>query len=240
MFEKERDYPTAFIRNSAPDAHATAVRWVVNQAKIVGGMPLLYAPGRRNYADNPLLSAFAKRHASRTWKSGWDAKWSSGPVLAAWPDQKHLGEIADSGGVRALCVLSWNDSDVAPWVAASGATNLEPAAAGLTVPELDPVVKCALEDLGHRVNHANNLAGSHDQADAKTWFRVLKNAGLPIQPDALYAQALADGWPSRGAERLREMAAKVAAGKSLQGWNEQRWRNDAVARWRAEAQGTTT
>lgn len=236
MFERERDYPTAFIRDIAPDAHAVAVRWVEDQAKVVGGMPLLYAPGRRNYGDNPLLSAFAKRYASRTWKSGWDAKWSSGPVLAAWPDQKHLGEIADSGGVRALCVLAWKDSDVAPWVAASGAINLEPSAEVVTVPELDPVVKCALQDLGHRVNHANCLAGSMDQADAKTWFRVLKQAGLATDPDALYAQALADGWPSRGAERLREMATKVAAGSSLRGWNDQRWANDVVARWRTESQ----
>lgn len=236
MFETERHYPTAFIRNSAQDARALAVRWVVNQAKVVGGIPLLYAPGRRNYLDDPLLSAFAKRYASRTWKSGWDANWSAGPVLAAWPDQKHLGEIADSGGVRALCVLAWNDSDVAPWVAATSAINLGPADAALSLPQLDPVVKCALEDLGHRVNHANNLAGSLDQADARTWFRVLKKAGLPIDPDALYAQALADGWPSRGAERLREMATKVAAGKSLKGWSDQRWASDVVARWRAESQ----
>ena len=49
---------------------------------------------------------------------------------------------------------------------ACGAFNLEPSAVVLTVRELDPVVKCALEDLGHRVNHANNLAGALDQAGA--------------------------------------------------------------------------
>lgn len=234
MFERDRNYPVAFILDRAENAKAVAVRWVLDQAARQGGTPLLYAPGKQNVQHDELLRAFAQRYTLMTWKTRWGTDWRGGPVLAAWPDEKHLAEIADMTQVTALCVLAWGD-DVAAWAAASGATNLDPQAPTATLPSLDPIVRQALISLGHRVNHSNQLAGALDRADAVTWFRILTRAGLPIDPEALYAHALANGWPGGGAARLKEMATKVAAGKSLQGWNEPRWSDDAVARWRAKA-----
>lgn len=211
------------------------MRWVLQQAERVGGTPLIYAPGKRNIEDDRLFAQFASTYASMTWRTQSSAAWSGGPVLAAWPDAKHLGDVAEMWGTKALCVLAWNDKDIAAWAAATGAENLDPSSESISLPQLDPIVRCALKSLGDRVNHGNALAGAHDEADAKTWFRVLKRAGLPIDPDAMYAYALVDGWPTLGAERLREMATKVANGKSLQGWNEERWMPHVVDGWRSEA-----
>lgn len=235
MFEKERNYPVAYVLHTAENAKALAVRWVLDQAAAHGGVPLLYAPGKRNVEQDDLLRAFAARYPLMTWTKRWGTQWSGGPVLAAWPDEQHLAEIADLPRVTALCVLAWGEKDVIAWAAASGAINLDPQAPAATLPSLDPVVQQALISLGHRVNHSNQLAGALDRADAVTWFRVLMRAGFPIDPEALYAHALANGWPGRGAARLKEMATKVAAGKSLQGWNESRWSEDVVAHWRMKA-----
>lgn len=235
MFENERSYPTSYILDNVENARATAVRWVLAQVAAGGGTPLLYAPTKRSVEQDELLRSLAARYPVMTWKTRWSTEWNGGPVLALWPDEKHLAEIADVPRVTALCVVAWGAQDVTPWAAACGATNLDPQAAAAKLPPLDPTVRQALISLGHRVNHANQLAGALDKADAVTWFRVLKQAGYIIDPNALYAHALANGWPGAGAARLKEMAAKVAAGKSLQGWNDHRWAGDAVAKWRAKA-----
>lgn len=85
------------------------------------------------------------------------------------------------------------------------------------------------------MNHSNALTGSMDKADAAAFFRLLVDNRLPIEPDALYAHALAEGWPERGAARLREMAVQVANGGRPRGWNQRRWRADVVQDWRQAA-----
>jgi hypothetical protein len=235
MFEKDRSYPSAYISDRADDARRIAVRWVLEQSQLSGGQPLLYAPGKQNVQHDPLLSQFGSRYALMTWRTRYGTTWSGGPVLAAWPDAKHLGEAADMPKVTALCVLAWLDKDVLGWAAAHGAANLDPTASAAALPLIDPVVREGLRDLGLSVNHSNALAGVHDKADGVAFFRALVDARLPIDPEALYAHALADGWPASGAQRLKEMATKVAAGKRLQGWNDGRWRADVVDHWRRQA-----
>jgi hypothetical protein len=169
-------------------------------------------------------------------RTRWDTDWRGGPVLAVWADDKMLGEIGDNTRTTALCAVQWGDRPLA-WVAATGAVNLDPTAAGTTasLPPIDPVVRQGLMQLGHAVNHANALSGSMDRADAVSFFRLLVDNRLPFQPDALYAHALAEGWPERGAARLREMATQVAKGGRPQGWKQQRWRPEVVDDWRQAA-----
>lgn len=240
MFEKTRDYPAAYIHDENDDSLLLAIRWVLQQAKTSGGMPLLYAPGEQNIRYREPISAFAKRYPVMTPRTRWSTDWRGGPVLAVWTDDKMLGEIGDNSRVTALCAVQWGDRPLA-WVAATGAVNLDPATGGATasLPPIDPVVRQGLMQLGHAVNHANALTGSMDKADAVSFFRLLVDNRLPIEPEAMYAHALADGWPERGAARLREMATQVAKGSRPQGWNQQRWRREVVDDWRHAAEEST-
>jgi hypothetical protein len=238
MFEKHHTYPTAYVLDDHDDARQLAARWVIEQAQQGGGQPLIYSPTKRNVEHDPLLQALVREFPLETWQSqAWRIDWRGGPVLALWPDQKHLGLIAERHHVVALCVVASNLEEVRGWAVASGAVSLNP----VTTPEpaplaIDPVVRVALRDLGQRVNHSNQLHGSMDHADAMSWFRTLTKAGYQIDPEALHAYALVDGWPGGGADRLKELATKVAAGKSLQGWNTDRWGGKAaVERWRETA-----
>lgn len=236
MFEKSRDYPTAYVVDGPTDALDIAVRWVLQASTSAGGEPLLHVPTKANIQHNPRLVALGSKWPVVTHRQTWNISWAGGPVLALWPDQKHLGLIADNPRTKALCVVTSYLPEVEGWAAASGARNLDPARTpDVALPEIDPVVRAALKSLGARVNHSNRLAGSMDRADAVTWFRVLTRAGYRLDPEALHAHALADGWPGPGADRLKEMAVQVAAGKSLRGWNEPRWNPDVVERWRVTA-----
>jgi hypothetical protein len=236
VFEKTRDYPTAYVRDENDESLIRAIQWVLQQAKSSGGTPLLYAPGKRNISYREPISAFAKRYPVMTPQTRWSTDWRGGPVLAVWAGDKLLGEIGDNTRTTALCAVQWGDRPLA-WAAATGATNLDPEAAGMTasLPSIDPVVRQGLMQLGHAVNHANALTGSMDKADAVSFFRLLVDNRLPVQPDALYAHALADGWPERGAARLREMATQVTKGGRPQGWKQQRWRPEVVDAWRQAA-----
>lgn len=235
MFEKDRDYPTAYVLDEDDDALMLAIRWVLQQAQTSGGSPLLYAPGKQNVSYREPIRAFAARYPVMTPRTRYKVNWGGGPVLAAWPDDKSLGEIADHPRVTALCAVMWGKT--LPWAAAAKAVNLDPTAteAGVKLPPIDPVVRQGLIMLGQSVNHSNQLTGSMDHADALAFFRAATRAGLPVDPEALYAHALANGWPGGGADRLRELARKVADGKSLQGWNQPRWRDDVVELWRERA-----
>jgi hypothetical protein len=151
MFEKIRDYPTAYIHDDNDDSLLLAIRWVLQQAKTSGGIPLLYAPGKQNISYREPIEAFAERYPVMTPRTRWSTDWRGGPVLAAWADDKMLGEIGDNSRVTALCVVQWGDRPLA-WAAATGAVNLDPATTGATtsLPPLEvesmDVVYDALDD----------------------------------------------------------------------------------------------
>lgn len=237
MFERTRAHPTTYIRDDSDDSLIVAIRWVLEQAHDNGGMPLLYAPGKQNVIAREPVRAFAERYPTMTPRTRYTSDWRGGPVLAAWPDDKMLGEIGDNPRTTALCVVQWGEKPLA-WVAAAGAVSLSPITnESPSLPTMDPIVRQGLIQLGQSVNHSNALTGSTDKADAVAFFRILVDNRLPIEADGLYAHALAEGWPERGAARLRDMAARVASGGRPRGWNLTRWRPEVVDRWRQAAAG---
>jgi hypothetical protein len=86
------------------------------------------------------------------------------------------------------------------------------------------------------VNHANNLAGALDRRDAVAVLQTLHDGGHELAADQIYEWALIHGWPSRGADRLREMAEKIARGVRprlngpwpLRAGTLDTWRNEAA------------
>jgi hypothetical protein len=175
---------------------------------------LIVAPGRANVDHNSLLSEFVKRTGVTvaTWRSRL-RDWHGGPVLAAWPTREKLGEIADDPRTAALCVVPWVKGEVDAWAAAESPELLGRAAVNSSA-ALDPVVVEGLKTLTAMGEHGNNLAGSLDHRDAVAVLRTLKDGGYRLSPDLIYSWAIGNEWSARGAERLRELAAKFEAGEA--------------------------
>lgn len=235
MFEKTRAIPRAVVDLDDDSGAERAARWTLNQAQSVGGQPLLYVPGKRNIDYNPVLLALSKRVTTATWRTLLRERWSGGPVLAAWPDQKHLADIDGDPRTSALCVLGWSQKDTQGWAAAYQPERLTPGAgnpprAGIS----DPVVEQGMKTMTALVNHANQLAGSMDRRDAVNVLLTLHDGGHRFEPDELYAWALANGWPARGADRLKEFAMQINRGSRPRA-DRSALRPDILQVWRAEA-----
>lgn len=157
-------------------------------------------------------------------------------MLAAWPSRDKLAEIADHRGVRALCVVPWADGEADAWAAAATPELLVGAAQRPVAVVDDPVVAEGLKSLTLMVNHSNNLRGALDWRDAVAVLTTLHRGGHRLDAEAIYSWALANGWPGRGAERLREMAGQISNGVRMRtGTSGNPLREDALAQWRQRA-----
>lgn len=240
MFETERDCPAAITQNGAraPErAQRAAITWTLRKRAELGGTVLLFVPQKGTLARNDNLIARLATQPGvvvATWRGGVSG-WSGGPVLAAWPSREKLAEIADDPRTRALCVIPWLEKDTTAWESAVRPERLDEAAPAPTAPRLDPVVMTGLTHLTHSVNHGNNLASALDYRDAVAVLRTLHRGGYGLPADDIYAWALAHGWPGRGAERLRELAQKIDAGRTVQLKGGSPFREDILEIWRAEA-----
>jgi hypothetical protein len=240
MFERDRTYPAAITGHAGTDATVAqrdAVRWVIERHRDLGGQILVYVPTKQTLdaVAGPLATLAA---ASGVVVAGWRGTisgWTGGVVLAAWPDRAHLAAVADNSRTRALCVIPHDATEASAWAHAARPELLGNAIPGAQPAQLDPVVRVGLAQLTARVNHANNLAGALDRRDAVAVLRVLHAANYPLPAEDVYAWALAHGWPARGAERLREMAAKIDAGRSLQLKGPWPFTPDILERWRSSA-----
>lgn len=163
-------------------------------------------------------------------------------VLALWPDREHLGAISDNRRTRGLCVIPDDDQEAAPWATATKAVCLgaeaapaaEPAGTG-RLARLDPVVVQGLLTLTMLVNHGNNLAGTADHRDAVAVLLTLHDGGHALPADQVYEWALVNGWPSRGADRLTELAGKIATGTRPRLKGPWPLRDGILETWRSEA-----
>lgn len=244
MFEQKRQYPAAITQNGAKDpsgAQQVAIEWVLRKRVEVGGTVLLFVPQKGSLARNDsAISRLSTRPgiAVDTWRGGVSG-WAGGPVLAAWPSRDKLAEIADDGRTRALCVIPWLDKDTVAWERAVIPERLDGSEPPAAASQLDPVVIVGLTHLSHSVNHGNNLAGPLDHRDAVAVLRTLHKGGFALPADDVYAWALAHGWPARGAERLRELSARIGAGRIVQLKGSSPLRADVLDFWRAEATQAT-
>jgi hypothetical protein len=130
----------------------------------------------------------------------------------------HTDLLVEGGAVlaerrRAAGGLAWSGTDrsaLADFDASLAAANPEARLRSHDTPDLttalEPVVIEGLKSLTLMVNRANSRAGALDKRDAVVVLRTLPRAGYPLPPEPVCAWAVANGWPSRGAERLRDLA----------------------------------
>lgn len=244
MRDLPREYPAAVTQNGARDpegAQRAAITWTLRRLPEVGGTVLVFVPQKAVLVRNDnALSRFAVRPGVvvDTWRGGVSG-WSGGPVLAAWPSREKLAEIADDRRMRALCVIPWLAKDTAAWEQGVGPERLDGTEPVPNEPKLDPVVVIGLTHLTRSVNHGNNLVGALDHRDAVAVLRTLHRGGYRLPPDDVYTWALMHGWPGRGAERLRELAGRIDAGRTVQLKGGSPLRADVLDLWRAQASSSS-
>lgn len=215
MFEEVRAIPRALASHPADDSLsvARAIKWFLQAAERLDGQPLLFVP-RRNIDgfDKPLVD-LSKRVQTETWKTFTGCGWTGGPVLAAWPGRDQIAKLDADRRTTALCVLTWNEQDVAAWGTARQPELLSPSLqetpSGTAVG--DPVVERGLETITNGINQSNGLTG-YGRDVAVTALLTLHDAGYRLAADEIYAWALARGWRPDGAAELRELAAAINRG----------------------------
>ncbi|MGA9875529.1 MAG: hypothetical protein WBQ21_06955 [Solirubrobacteraceae bacterium] len=133
----------------------------------------------------------------------------SGPLLVVWANAEMMAS-AEHLAPPAICATSWEEDGLTDWIRVWGATDprtnehhpAEPA---------KPVLIGAVRSMALDVLH------STDKRRAVDALKALKLCEREIDPHVIRAQASQCGWPPRAADRLYELAKKMAEGKALQG-----------------------
>jgi hypothetical protein len=121
-----------------------------------------------------------------------------------------------SHGIRALCVITWNEHRIRPWVTATNPDILgdgSPWEALSPDLELDPVVVEALKSLTLTVNHNNTISAGFEKDQVVGVLLALRDARIPMNADAMQGWTLANGWSGKNPERLAQYVRDICSGK---------------------------
>src|SRR5581483_12163018 len=116
-----------------------------------------------NLRNCPELERFVQRHrdVEHITGRGYGMPSGAGPVLMAWADMDDIGELVrNRHSIRGLCVITWNEERIRPWVTAVKPEILGDSSAWQNITsdrDLDPVVVGALKSLTLTVNHNNTI-----------------------------------------------------------------------------------
>lgn len=215
MSNRRLGYPTA-IASKDDEGVRAAISWCVKHANS-GDTISVWTHQKSNLRNSPLLSSFVQRYSNveHITGRGGGMPSSPGPVLMAWADMKDIGELTRfSRGIRALCVISWNEENLRPWVTITRPDMLgDDTAWGSKSSDMDPVLVEALNGLTLTVNHNNTIAAGFEKDQVVGVLMALTKAGIPMDPDAVQAWALGHGWAGSNPAKLGEYVRDINAGK---------------------------
>jgi hypothetical protein len=210
------------------------LRWLMAAVNEQGGQGTVVAPSRRHFDDDPLRLAHGAFRCETT-RTLQKTGLVEGPLLAVWPRDQTLNLIEEWHHPSALCVVPWQLAHIEKWRLARRPIDLLGRVEQVEAPAItDPVVAAAMRDVSTFINVNNELVQDEDKACAVDALRKLSAGGHDFDPAELEIWALADGWGSAGASRLRDFAAGVGERRSIRtrGFA---WPADALERWRREA-----
>ena len=152
MFDHDVDYPTA-VASYDDEGVAAAIEWSVGQMED-GSTLSVWTSLKSNLQNCPELQRLVQRHhdVEHITGRGGTMPAGPGPVLMAWADMGDIGELVRySRGIRALCVITWNEDRLRPWVAAMKPDILGDGSAWADLRfDLDPIVIEALKGWSSR------------------------------------------------------------------------------------------
>lgn len=214
MFERATDYPKA-IASYDDEGVEQAIDWCCERME-EGDTLTVWTSQKSNLRNCPVLERFVHQHANVEHVVGRGGGFvrGRGPVLMAWGDMDDLGQLAQHGGswVTALCVITWNDDAIAPWVATVDPTILGDGAPWeATASALDPVVVEAMKAM--MINHNNTIAAGYEKDQVVRILLAVYDADISMDAEAMQAWALANGWSGKNPKKLAEYVTQINAGK---------------------------
>lgn len=141
----------------------------------------------------------------------------NGPILAIYPTKKLLDKIDSLTGVTDVLVIPWTLQEVQYWIDTWAATELG-SAPEARKPFSDPLVEAALDALTNRVNLSTGILHPLDRAAAIDLFRILRDNGIPYDPNEIRAWLVSQGgWKPSDADDVKRVAEAILARKALRG-----------------------
>lgn len=216
MFDRDVNYPCAVASNDTESVDA-AIDWCCEHVED-GDTLNVWTSLKSNLQKGSELEQLVSRHSNVEHVTGRGGGFirGNGPVLMAWPDMADIGKLVQYGGhrIRALCVITWNEDEIRPWVTAVRPSILGDGSAWEELtPELDPVVVEALKSLTLTVNHNNTISAGYEKDMVVSSLLALHDAGIPMDDEAMQGWALAHGWSGKNPERLAKYVEDINAGK---------------------------
>jgi len=218
MFDRNVDYPTA-VASYDDEGVTAAIDWCIENMRKNDTLSV-WTSLKSNLRNCPQLSELVHRHSNAVHITGRGSSSpvGSGPVLMAWPDMDAIGELVRFGhGIRALCVITWNENAIRPWVTAVDPVILGDGSAWENrTAALDPILIEALIDLTSMINHNNTIAAGYEKDEVVSILLALKAAGIPMDGEAMQGWALAHGWGGKNPDLLAKYVRDINAGKRPQ------------------------
>lgn len=215
MFERDAAYPKA-VASYDDEGVRAAIDWCV-QHMADGDTLTVWTSLKSNLGNCPELDQLVRRHSNveHVTRRGGAYLRGTGPVLMAWAHMDDIGELVRHGGhrIRALCVITWSEDAIRPWVSAVRPEVLGDGSAwqDLTAGP-DPVVVGALKGLTASVNHNNTISAGFEKDMVVSALLALHDAGIPMDAEAMQGWVLANGWSGKNPERLAKYVRDINAG----------------------------
>jgi hypothetical protein len=216
MFDRDVTYPTA-VASYDDEGVDAAIDWCCEPMED-GDTLTVWTSLKSNLRNCSKLERLVNRHSNVEHVTGRGSGFirGNGPVVMAWADMEDIGKLVQYGGrgIRALCVITWNEDAIRPWVSAVRPTVLGDRSAweDLT-PELDPVVAEAIKSLTLTVNHNNTISAGFEKDMVVSSLLALHDAGIRMDGEAMQGWTLANGWSGKNPERLAKYVEDINAGK---------------------------
>lgn len=216
MFDRVIDYPVA-VASYDDEGMNAAIAWCVEHMED-GETLTVWTSQKSNLENSTQLERLVTQHSDvrHVTGRGGNIFHGNGPVLMAWPDMNDIGKLLRYGapGMRALCVISWNDDEIRPWLSAVHPTVLGDGTAwGDLSLELDPLVVEALKGLTLTINHNNTIAAGFEKDMVVSALLALREARIPMHGKSMQGWALANGWSGENPQHLAKYVNDINAGK---------------------------
>ncbi len=216
MFDRNVNYPTA-VASYDDEGVDAAIAWCIQHMQD-GDTLTVWTSQKSNLRNCRKLERLVENHSNVEHVTGRGGGYmrGRGPVLMAWPHMDDFGKLAHHGSdnIRALCVITWNEEWIRPWVSAVSPQVLGDGAAWDNLgPSLNPVVIEAMKALTLVINHNNTISAGFEKDMVVGALLALRDAGIRLDGAAMQGWALAHGWSGQNPERLAKYVEDINAGK---------------------------
>lgn len=216
LFGLDMSYPKAVASNDDEGMEA-AIDWCLQRMQ-AGHRLTVWTGQKSNLRAGTMLHELVERYADVDHVTGRGGGFvrGQGPVLMAWADMDDIGQLVQAGGSRitALCVISWSDERLRPWVEQAEPDILGNAAPWEVEPTgLDPVVVEALRSFTQSINHNNTISAGFEKDVVVSGLLALRDARIPMDAAAMQAWTLANGWSGKNPQRLATYVIDIQTGK---------------------------